>query len=421
MDKQEPNLEGLKSFAHWTDRKRTPFFVGREGERERVMRQANILGEAHAKGYETEGETMIITGCPGSGKSTFLAHLAQTFAHYELTHTVVIPVRCNRRDLTARNSDELEAHMTRLAMRRKEGLHKTVQALLKDAGPALGLANTFQRLEEKINDKTNRSTVVCLLVDEIQNVTEANAPAIETLHTHSFSPPVLPVYAGLDNSAQRLKEVCGISRFAANAHMTMGALRKHAGAEATDELFREYRVRGDAATRLAWGETIEKVSLGFPQHLHVALQAACTVLIENEGHAHPEDMDEVEKRALTAREEYYAAKTDDIVDQHAQAMLDVVHQATGTKTRLTKEHLAQWAKVSMQKHSPLQAQYSNEEAFTLIETMRRSGILHLTAQGRAHVPIPSLHTWLKGAYAQHVGWQPPGRGRTHGKRTPGEH
>ena len=421
MNEEEPDLEGLQSFADQTDREESPIFVGRERETEHVVRQAELVGEVHAEGRNTQGATIVITGCPGSGKSAFLGHFARTFAKLELTKTVLIPVPCSNLDLTARNTEDLEAQLARFAIRRKERLHETFQALLKDAGQAPKLRNTFERLEQKISSDAGKRTVVCLLVDEIQNVTEASAPAVQLLHTRSFSPPVLPIYAGLDDSVDKLEKVCAISRLAANARMTMGKLPEHAATEAADLLFEKYRVRSDAGTRAAWAQAIDKEALGFAQHLHVALQAACAVLVARGGTARAEDAGEVKTRAHAARERFYASKTSDIVEEHAEAVLDVVHQATRTNTRLTKMRLAKWAKESMQKHSALSTEHSDEEALELIERMRRRGILHLTAQGRAEVPIPSLHAWLTGPYARHVGWQPARGGKKHDAGTPGEH
>ena len=417
MNEQGPDLKGLQSFANQTDREESPIFVGRERETEHVLMHAELVGEVHAEGRNTQGATIVITGCPGSGKSAFLGYFARTFARLELTSTVLVPVQCNHQDLTARNSKELQAQLAELAIEKKEGLHETFQALLDDLGQRLNLPNTFERLERKITEDSRKRTVVCLLVDEIQNVTEASAPAVQLLHTRAFSPPVLPIYAGLDDSVDRLKRTCQISRLSANAPMTMGALREGAATEATERLFEKYRVESDTGSRAAWAQAIKEVALDFAQHLHVALQAACGVLVASRGTARAEDAAEVKRRAHAARERFYASKISDIVKIHAPAVLDVVHRATRTRRPLTERHLAKWAKESMHKHDPLSAEYSNEEALALVERMRHQGILHLSAQDRPEVPIPSLRAWLTGPYAQHIAWQPPphprGQSQTH--------
>ena len=407
MNEEGPDLEGLQRFADRGDREASPIFVGREGETEQVVRHAELIAEAHARREPTQGGTMVITGCPGSGKSTFLEHFARTFAKIELGGTVLVPVECSHQDLTARNSKALQAQLAELAMEKKEGMHETFQALAEDVGQALKLGNTFERLERKIAEGSQKGTVVCLLVDEIQNVTEASAIAVQLLHTRAFSPPVLPIYAGLDDSADRLEKTCRISRLSANAHMTMGALPEHAAEAATSQLFERYRVRSDRAAHAAWAQAIDEEALGFAQHLHVALQAACGVLTGRGGTARVEDAAEVKERARTQRERFYQSKISGIVKVHAHAVLDVVHQAVRASSSLTERHLAKWAKESMGKHDPLAAEYTNEEALALVERMRRQGILHLSAQDRAAIPIPSLQAWLTGPYARHIAWQAP--------------
>ena len=419
MNEEGPDLKGLQSFANRRDREGSPIFVGREREIEYILMHAELVGEAHAQGEHTQGGTIVITGCPGSGKSAFIEHFARTFAKLELAGTVLIPVECSHQDLTARNSKELQAQLAEFAMEKKEGLHKTFQALADDLGQRMKLRNTFERLERRITEESRKRTVVCLLVDEIQNVTEASAPAVQLLHTRAFSPPVLPIYAGLDDSADKLEKVCGISRLSANAHMTMGALPGHAATEATARLFEKFRVRSDAGGRAALAQAVDEEALGFAQHLHVALQAACGVLVASGGTARAEDAAEVKRRARAGRERFYASKISGIVEDHAGAVLDVVHQAVRTNTRLTRRHLARWAKESMRKHDPLSAEYSNEEALALVERMRHQGILHLSAQDRAEVPIPSLRAWLTGPYARHIAWQPPGHPPERSEAHPG--
>ena len=288
----------MQSFARQTDREESPIFVGREQEIAHIVAQADDVGEAHAQGRATQGRTMVITGCPGSGKSAFLGHFARKFANLDLVETVLIPVPCNHQDLTATDSRELEAQIGALALEKKGGLDKTLQALASDLGTKLKMEKTLGQLEARVAEGSGKRTVVCLLVDEIQNVTGASAAAMQLLHTHAFSPPVLPVYAGLDDSAEQLERVCGISRLGTNAQMTMGALRENSAREATQLLFEKYRVRSTGKAQTAWKEAIEKEALAFGQHLHIALQAACTVLAAAGGEAHAQDATEV-KQART--------------------------------------------------------------------------------------------------------------------------
>ena len=208
---------------------------------------------------------------------------------------MLIPVECSHLDLTARNTEDLQAQLARLAVRREQGLHKSFQALK--------LRNPFERLEQKISTDAGKRTVVCLLVDEIQNVTEASAGAVQLLHTRSFAPPVLPIYAGLDDAVDRLRTVCGISRLSDEARMPMGPLRENASREAAKKLFEKYHVRADEGARAAWTAAIDAEALDFAQHLHVSPEGPPRACSRNtRGTAQAEDAPEVRRRARAARE-----------------------------------------------------------------------------------------------------------------------
>ena len=179
-------------------------------------------------------------------------------------------------------------------------------------------------------------------------------------------------------------------------------------------------MRGEPAAQAAWAKAIDEEARDFAQHLHVALQAACTVLVEGDGIARVGDAGELKRRARTAREGFYASKTTGVVEDHAKAVLDVVDGTAGRNTRLTRLDLAALAKESMQRHSPLSTEYGDEAALALVEQLRHRGILQLSPEGRAEVPIPSLRTWLTGTYAREHGWQPTHGKRKHDPGTPGQ-
>ena len=85
-------------------------------------------------------------------------------------------------------------------------MHKNVPGAPQGCGTGVEIAATpSSDSNRRSATDARKRTVVCLLVDEIQTVTEASAPAVQLLHTRSFSPPVLPIYAGLDDSVDKLE------------------------------------------------------------------------------------------------------------------------------------------------------------------------------------------------------------------------
>ena len=404
MDRGKPDLEGLRRFANRADRERSPIFVAREEETKKLINRAEDIGADHAEGLDTQDRTTVISGCPGSGKSAFLSHLAEVCGRSGFDGAVVIPVRCALEDLTAQDSETLQAQVEKRAREGRGGQPGILEALLKDGAHNAKLENTFRAVAYQIKRDSGRNTVVCLLVDEIQNVDQRNRNAVHLLHTYGFSPPILPIYAGLNTSIEQLEKVCGISRPADNARMTMGPLGKDAAEEATKKLFEKYRIAADRAVQSAWSRAIDEEALGFAQHLHVTLKAACSVLLERDGIPSVKDVGRLRALARAAREDYYAGKVKGELNDHAGAMLDVVERATMSNERVTKPKLAKWMQAAMRQEDPTGTQCSEEKAEELVERMQRRGILHITDDEQAEVPVPSLHTWLMESYAEQIGW-----------------
>ena len=61
----------------------------------------------------------------------------------------------------------------------------------------------------------------------------------------------------------------------------------------------------------------------------------------------------------------------------------------------------------MQQRSLLEQKPTQNEAIALVKKMHRSGILELTPEGRAVVPIPLMRTWLTGEYARRCDYNAP--------------
>ena len=117
----------------------------------------------HAEGEDTAGATLLITGCPGTGKSAFLTHFADLFPKPDATGTVLIPVQCGHQELTARNATELEAQLTTRAIASAKGWGKTgevVQTLVTDVAQRLRMKNTVRLLTRKSLERLGKRTVI---------------------------------------------------------------------------------------------------------------------------------------------------------------------------------------------------------------------------------------------------------------------
>ena len=413
----DPDITGLKEFSHEADRELSPFFTGRHEESKRVLQQIELCVKRHHEQMSTAGRTMLITGPPGIGKSAFLQRLA-THAPHCYGDTQIIPAAVNLNPL--HSEQNLNQQITRAINKEKSPLRLILEAvgdkLPANVGKTIGLPesldNTLRTIGKQIMEHTKTVPVVCVLIDEIQTATEANGPTLRQLHTQEFSPPILPVFAGLSNAPSVLDDI-GISRYSDEAHIRLGRLAQEHAQQAVHQLFGRYHVQGSDKNKAALALFVAKNSQGFPQHLHVGLKGVARMLAEsggmlsNESHRFSHQMAQAEQAAKQRRHLFYASKMTGELHKYRHSVIDIIHKTQRTKNPLEQEHLIAWAHHSMRQRSPLEQKPTQDDAVALIQKMHRRGVLELTPEGRAEVPIPSMRTWLTGEYAKRCHYNAP--------------
>ena len=412
-----PDITGLNDFSHTRDRHLSPIFAGRHEETERVLKQIELCAKYHHEGIGAAGGTMLITGPPGMGKSAFLERLA-THAPQYYGNTQIIPVTVNLNPL--RTDQDLNQQIAHAIEEEKSPTRVTLEALASTLSDNLRrtigipepFASTLYTIGKQIMQHTKTVPVVCILIDEIQTATEANGSILRQLHTQKFSPPILPVFAGLSNAPSVLDDI-GISRYSDQAHIPLGLLPQKDARQAVYQLFERYHVQGSNKNKEALANLIARKSSGFPQHLHVGLAGASLMLAESGGvlSDNPcrfaEQLTLAERIATMRREKFYASKMNGMLDTYGHTVLDLIHQTQDRSRYISRNQLIDWAYLSMQRRNPFQHKPTHEEAVELVKQMHRRGILELNPEGRVEVPIPSMLTWLTGEYAKRCDYNAP--------------
>ena len=413
----DPDITGLNKFSRTPDRELSPIFAGRHEETERVLQQIELCAEFHHKEMNTAGRTMLITGPPGMGKSAFLGHLATHAPHYH-GNTQIIPVEVNLNPLrTDQDLNQQIAH----AIKEEQSPTRVIleafgSALSDNLGKTIGIPESFtstlRTIGKQIMQHTKTVPVVCMLIDEIQTATEANGPILRQLHTQKFSPPILPVFAGLSNASSVLDDI-GISRLSDEAHIPLGRLPQEHAQQAIHQLFGQYHVQGSHKNKAELARFVAMNSQGFPQHLHVGLKGLSRMLAESGGvlsdepHRFADQMAQAEQMAKQRRHLFYASKMTGDLNTYSHTVLDLIYQTKNKNQYINQNQLVDWAYLSMQRRNPFQHKPAHEEAVELVKQMHRRGILELTPEGRAVVPIPSMRTWLIGEYARRCHYNAP--------------
>ncbi len=78
-----PDINDLLDFADSEDRSLSTLFVGRENELTDFDRRTRRVMDRWREGGPVAGLTVIVTGCPGMGKTSLLEHFARSACNKE--------------------------------------------------------------------------------------------------------------------------------------------------------------------------------------------------------------------------------------------------------------------------------------------------------------------------------------------------
>ena len=414
----KPDVDALKDFAELPDREASPFFGGRTDEIATVER---ALKRIHEKTLEdgwrpAGGETILFHGAPGAGKSALLHHFAKVWRSSGRNAPVVVDTELihylDERKL-ARRIAEAAGPMIAASFRRSEATHSGSPtdvsggipgvvtgsgsaesgSQAENAPPELSLAAVKEALPES-------KRPVVLILDEAHDLegfaAETVRPVISQLHKGSHGGPFLTVFAGLAYSNAVLQER-GIERFARGHECTVSAL---ASEEATDIVLRmlaKFRVRGDKELKNQWAHTLANESCGWPQHLHVAMQALAMQILSasTPGRLEPVDSQfgsEMLRASAQAREQYYERRIDEKLAVAPDLIAETLQRiGSGAFRANVLEHIREATRPGQgSKSLP-----KDFDAEMFLDRMIRRGVLQHAPGHKLVCPIPSLRNYIE--------------------------
>jgi len=278
-----PDVDGLRRYARRNERHPAKFFVGRQDILDHVEDVcAQSLKDA-CEGKPTVAATFLFQGAPGAGKSAILWELKRRWERRGKGAPIMVKMKFEELENTALVAETIaEAARTGASERFRESLEKQFSPGA-EFGP---LKMKFERGRKRLvgSRETTLGALgrlpkrawkrpVCLVVDEIQRVKPEAGAVLGHLEDGIDGVPVVPVYAGLPNSKSVLESnEIGLSRLAPEQFKIVGRLN---GGEA--KTFVRLFLDGFDAERTSkeesiWMERIERLSEGWPQHLHRIMQ-----------------------------------------------------------------------------------------------------------------------------------------------------
>ena len=400
-----PDIEALRRFAALDDRDISPFFAGRIFELKRLAARCEGVLETWRERGRVGGRSTVITGCPGMGKTSLLDRFE------DVCNAAEDPASPLAFRMAAEDMTDASAIAGTLADAAREHprVGAVMEALGADVASRLGAERTFEAARRAFFEDKAKARPICVLVDEAQCVAgDLHGATLRKLHKGDYKLPILPVFAGLGDTEDALAD-CGISRLSDEARMPLGLLSETDAGRAVEDMFRAYRIAGEADELAAWKAAIARDSGGFPQHLHIGMKAAAAALLETGGVARREGLGHARASASAARAAYYESRISPELGERGAALVGLVgeverHDPLEIETlhALAARHLEAAGEV-----------LSRAEAKAFVRRLVRSGLLQRKFEHTVggvvrrlpayEVPIPSMKTWILEDYAQRLG------------------
>ncbi len=310
-----PDLDRLPDFIEERDRNAAWFFVGRSTQVEYVERTCDLAFRRFREGTALAGATVLIQGAPGAGKTALLKHLREKWA---MADAALAPAALY---VDPSELGDPAAIMTRIAeaidpakaieFRRTttSGGEAKAGVLGVGVGGTWGAATAppppdFGALRMLFPAEA-WTRPLCLMVDEVQGLTQHQAALLRPLHLAGDGLPIVPVLAGLASSQEALAKQGGISRLSTGAVHTLGRLDAGQAAEAVRRMLARFHIGAEDAETERWAALLEHDSDRWPQHLQNAMRALGEGLLKAGGVLSAVDETAVLRRAQAWRLESY--------------------------------------------------------------------------------------------------------------------
>ena len=310
-----PDLDRLREFVAERDRNAAWFFVGRKAEIDEIEETCALAFRRFRQGKVLAGATRLFQGAPGAGKTALFRHLQEKWAAAD---TAVAPLSLY---VDASALGDPSAIMAQIAETLDPGKGAEFRRTATSGGEAkagvlgIGVGGAWETSTappppdfgalRSLFPAETWTGPLCLLVDEVQTLTEHQGALIRPLHLAVDGLPIVPVLAGLATSQERLARQGGISRLSMGSVYTIGCLEPGQAAEAVRRMLDSFRIDAEDEDAERWAGLLERISDCWPQHLQNAMQALGESLLEVGGILAKVDEDAIVGRARALRLDAY--------------------------------------------------------------------------------------------------------------------
>lgn len=384
-----------------------PLFAGRDEAIQSILRSVERLSRSTGP---MESLSTVLYGAPGSGKSEMLAQLRERLGAFETD--LPIAIVSGGADVLTESASFGAAVYEQLDAAAKRRLRNTFKwditnltlgpigltADRKDDRPLPSSERTRMRKVAMDINTGARHPIIVLLIDEAQAKLRTAFQSrrgnhVLAFHEGDFGLKVLPIYAGLGNTLDALRE-CDVSRLGDGMRHPLRRLPDPELGGMAEEALTALTGRPDAVRR--WADKMVEYAQGWPMHLSHGLRAVASRsspgwTLNESGFRNA--MRDAERK----REQYYG---------------DRLYACP----QLQPEMFAPWATLFENEAVATQAEVSGalrlsrKDGGALVKQAVGAGLLEEVEPGRYASPIPSLIDHIEGQGRTFAGRKTRGRG-----------
>ena len=279
-----------EKIAQSKDRDRALFFAGRQKEIDSFAKGLTQAADSE------QAVLRIFQGAPGCGKTSIGHQLKKKFSRKAVFAQVAPTTPFSAEWLAKAFKDSA----TSLKGKASNAIKDLVEA---GCNRILGEPLT-DAVANMISSARSKGAALVVHIDEAHALPESHELMLRTLHQTGIEVPCVVLLTGLGRTKNRIKNIPGLSRPAADATREIGALEHECCVHSSRMMLSKVLgVEGDRIDALA--DLCADLSKGWPAHLHSAQAAVCEELIRCDGNFERVDSDRIKRGSDGRRFRYY--------------------------------------------------------------------------------------------------------------------
>ena len=387
---------------------REAFFGGRTDEFNAFRKGVLALA-----GGTVGGESIIIQGAPGAGKTALMLECAEAVCRHSTPQDPWVAVLLEP-DILASATDTLSVIVEQVVVEKT----RLAETISRTKAIAVKTARALERTKKEVSERGFRAmgtqlggkssarhtaawlfrravpdlSGVCIvvLVDEAQDIPvgEHTKATIDRLHRGTDGIALLPLFFGLSNTERVLGE-CGVSRPGSERLWELRPMTLDESVESLTATFDAYGFGAPGAERNRWISALAEESQGWPQHLNRVAVAAGRIIRDNGFRLADASLDEAILAGRQLKDDYYEKRLGRAMScpELYKRLALVAESEEGVLSRSAIKRLA----------APTLKEYGMDVDAFLVASLH-AGLLSPTTSGRYeyYFPIPSLAQFLRG-------------------------